>query len=139
MNATLCPITDLDLEVCDLSVAIEDEYDTTPMTVVTLPQQQPVDEELLYAGFEEALSNRLCQWKRLSDGSLNSIPRSPVAPVSEAVSVMSVVPVTEPLLNDQVIALLRHNWQRSIIFVCLALMLILMGFDIMGMLVLSMR
>lgn len=138
MSATLCPTTDIDLEACVSPVATNDEYETTPMAVV-LPQQQPVDEEMLYAGFEEAISDRCQTWKHLSDGTLNSVQRTSDSRRTGKNYASSVFPVTDPLINNQVIEFLHRNWQRSVLVVCLALMFILIGFDVMGMLVLAMR
>ncbi|GCE05202.1 hypothetical protein [Dictyobacter aurantiacus] len=132
MSATLCPTTDIDLDVCNVSIATNDEYETTPMAVA-LPPQQADDEEVLYAGFEEAISGRCQAWKRLSDGSLNSVQHTSKKYATAA------LPTTEALTTDQMVAFVQRNWQSGVLIACLALMFILIGFDVMGMLVLAMR
>ncbi|GHO86521.1 hypothetical protein [Dictyobacter formicarum] len=138
MSATLCPTTEIDLDICDLPVVTNDEYETAPMAVA-LPPQQPIDEETLYVGFEKAISDRCHTWKHLSDGTLNSVQHTSDSRHTGKNCASSVFPATNPLINNQVIDFLHYNWQRSVLVVCLALMFILIGFDVMGLLVLSMR
>lgn len=133
MSAILCPTTDIDLDVCVVPVAVNDGYETAPMVAV-LPSPQVDDEETLYASFEEAINARCQTWKRLSDGSLYSVQSH-----TEKNYASSVSPMTDTLVNDQVIESVHRNWWLGIMVACLALMLILIGFDVMGMLVLAMR
>ncbi|GCE26844.1 hypothetical protein KDA_23280 [Dictyobacter alpinus] len=142
MNATVCRITDLELDVCNHAATIDDDYGTAPMITV-LPKQQPIDEEeLLHSCFEEALNDRITgshnNWHHLSDGSLNSIQRVPVNYATD--EIVAVTPGTKPLtMTDSSDTVLISGRHHNLIFVCLALTLILIGFDIMGLLVLSMR
>ena len=79
MNAALCSETKLDLGIRDLVVMTEDRYATTPLGIV-LPRQLPIDEEVIYSSFEEALSDRLIalndHWNYRSDCQLTRSNKS---------------------------------------------------------------
>jgi hypothetical protein len=109
----------------NLSILADDRYDTIPLEIVS-PQQPPVDEEIIYSSFEDALSGRLTalndHWNSQSNGQLTSIEPAPSYATNLSL-------VTQPYLFTSI-------WLRRIIHACLALMLLMAGFDVMGMLVL---
>jgi len=129
------------------AAVVEDRFATTPM-LPTVPAFQPMNEEELHTSFEQAISDRvLVVSKQLS---LKSGPL-----VDTSTQRMQVN--TEPLhhsafMTDGLLAsaqMLKANtqstpfttslgalWQRSFIFIGLALMFMLAGFDLMGLLVL---
>lgn len=159
LNATLCRDPKTDLKICDLPVMAEDSYATMPLGIV-LPRQLPIDENVLYTSFEAALSDRLTalndHWNRQSDGQLTSIQQTPPHAMDllqapsyamdlSQTSVYStdLLLVEQPHANTEPLTIqsneIVHLWARRIIFVCLALMLLMVGFDLMGLLVLLIR
>jgi hypothetical protein len=146
MNSTLCVTTDVELDnyvIQTDTMPVEDTYTTIPIVAIQPLYQEP-DEEELHTSFEEAISERLVTLrKRLSQTSNALLStqqlRRDIHPVSlttgkYATTPLSVVPssVTRP-------SLLGNESQRVVIFACLALMCMLIGFDLMGLLVLSIR
>ncbi len=113
------------------TVTLEDMYATTPMRVVKPTYHQP-DEEELHTSFEEAISDRVLavnrQLSRLSGTNTGSLyVRSQTsAPVKRD------GPVVRPTLPGRA-------WQRDMLFVALSFMLVLVGFDLMGLLILYMH
>ena len=133
MNSTMCISTDVELERYSdytLSSLSRDAYATAPMAAV-LPKTEPLDEEILHTSFEEAISERLV--------SLNSRLHR----------------FSGPLPTDQTTAVVRSRslqqqaapaaprgfigWRRNVVFLSLALMFTMIGFDLMGLLVLHMH
>ncbi len=113
------------------TATLEDMYATTPMGVVRPVYHQP-DEEELHTSFEEAISDRVLavsrQLSRLSGAhTSNMFVRSETsAPVKrDGLAVLLMLP--------------GHTWQRGMLFMALAFMLVLAGFDLMGLLVLHMH
>jgi hypothetical protein len=139
MNNTLYVSTDAELNTI-LNSTMEfnviegaEDYATAPIAVVLPPDQQWSEEEL-HTSFEQAISGRVTQvHERLSRMSSANIPaRRPM-------------PNTDPLVIDGATGVKQSHvafsgsiWQRSIIFVTLALICIMAGFDLMGLLVLHM-
>jgi len=110
---------------------LEDMYATTPMKVVQLTYHQS-DEEELHTSFEEAISDRVLavnrQLSRLSGAYTSNLYVRPQtsAPVQrDGLAVRPMLP--------------ERAWQRGMLFVALAFMFVLAGFDLMGLLVLHMR
>jgi hypothetical protein len=117
---------------------LEDGFATMP----EMPAYQQPNEEELHTSFEAAISNRACLLNRQL--SLKSGP----------LTYTNVQPTTEPLHPSNALAKSidipgqpqpeitfssSHSgnvWQRTIIFACSALMFMLIGFDMMGLLVL---
>jgi len=120
-------------------------YATMPVVAVK-PMFQPLDEETAYASFEEAISARLFalqgRLSRTSDALFNmqSDTDSLVGLSSSAKKTKKVVSIaaTEYVQRTRPLRLIRR-WQRTIIFGGLALMFTLLGFDVMGLLVLHMH
>ena len=122
---------------------IEDWFATTPAFPVALPYQA-IDEEALHTSFEHAISGRLIAVNRR----LNFIS-GPLS-ASQQVCVQITRPLHQaylpssdanekqsPRTEDHVPSKsLETTWQRSLLLGSLALMFLLVGFDIMGLLVL---
>jgi hypothetical protein len=131
---------------------VQDRFATMPV-LAAAPVYQPASEEELYTSFEQAISDRLLAInKQLSLKSgplghtgrlvLNTKPLSQRSQISHDSSMTNITPATVSLQQHDekaLPALLGNVWQRSFIFANLALMLISLGFDLMGLLVLHMR
>lgn len=138
MNSTLYMSTDVNSSCVHTdALIVEDMNATVPMAAVQ-PAYQPPDEEELHTSFEEAISDRLValHW-RLKHLSTTS---------SLYYTHDTIMPSTRPFVNTPVTqtATCPHSrfgniWQRGIIFSGLALMFTLLGFDLMGLLMLHMR
>ncbi len=139
MNCTLWRSADTDAAefderfVQDVLTDIESAYATVP-TAVVKPVFQLGDEEELHTSFEEAISERLLALHPRLDRISQSLPS---APDNETVECQSVQVQEQgkqqglfPNVNIQ---------QRITIFACFALMFMLTGFDLMGILVLHMH
>lgn len=117
--------TRLDIRCLPVHSLLEDDYfGTVPMIAVSLPRAaQREDEEEVYTSFEEAISERAARISR----HLNSRPLAAQRdPVDSA-----------PAISSSGFACLRHcwrAWRRAITLACLALSLLLAGFDLMGLL-----
>jgi hypothetical protein len=156
MNATLCRTTDVELELSDL-VSLDEVYATAPMVAIT-PLPQLPDEEELHSQFEAALRERTTAFdscfNRLRDSSWYtevsaiSLLSSPLAtPKTESLAEMAIAE-TSSVHTDQVYAtqmqtikqmshgLWNRSVQRAFIFCCFALSCMLLGFDVMGLLIL---
>ena len=123
------------------SSLVEDRFATMPVLTVN-PLTQPLSEEELHTSFEQAISDRLMIVnQRLS---LASGPLTYTYPQCSQVH-------TEPLGHTKVMnstgyppvpeqrhhtMLTKGDWRRLLTYGCLALMLMLIGFDLMGMLML---
>jgi hypothetical protein len=135
-----------------VTLVVEDRFATVPMLTAVSAYQLPNEEEL-HTSFEQAISDRLFivnKQLRLRSGSLAQtqgleLRSGPLGQFNQADlpgSVSGALPTTAPLQEDRVKllpALAGKIWERSIIFACLALMLILAGFDLMGFLVMYIR
>jgi hypothetical protein len=133
MNSILCSSADTELDIRRITAdmpAPGDMYATAPMALLQ-PAYRQSDEEL-HTSFEEAISDRALavnrQLQRLS-GTLTSTRQ--------------VQPQTSSWLKKQVLALRSSSfekaWPKGILFAALALILLMAGFDLMGLLVLHMR
>ena len=137
MNSTLAMSTDGNSSCVHTDALLgEDMNATVPMAAVQLTYK-PLDEEELHTSFEEATSDRLValHWrlKHLSTSSLSST-HDPILP-STRPSVKTPVTQTATCPSSR----LGNRWQRGITFFGLALMFMLLGIDLMGLLVLYMR
>ena len=106
----------------------EDVYSTTPLRLMHSIYQRPNEDEL-YSSFEEAISDRVCV--------LNKQREYLSVPMIEDVSVhsaMSAVLKRESKASG--FALLRTNSRQLMLHLAIAAMLIMVGFDLMGLLVL---
>ena len=89
----------------------------------------PPDVEELYTSFEQAISDRVMAINgKLRHMASNSHPATPACATKG--DIQARVGMVKPLL---------HITRRCLLFGCLALMLLLIGFDLMGLLMLSMH
>lgn|SRR6266566_695499 len=124
--------TELDIRCITAETATpEDIYATTPLAVVRPPYWQP-DEEELHSSFEEAISDRVLavnrQLRRLS------------VPLTDNLSVQS--PTSTVVKRQGLLAcltLLGQVSRQAMLLIAIAFMLVMVGFDLMGLLVLHMR
>ena len=117
-------------------------YSTEPMPAIKkLAYQQP-DEEELHTSFEEAISDRLLalhsRLSRLSSPTLavQNAERNTDAVLSTTTSIRNTTTAPDRLEN---VSYPATAWKRTTIFACSATMFILLGFDLMGFLVLHMH
>jgi hypothetical protein len=111
---------------------LDGAYVTAPMAAV-LPVDQPSSEEELHSSFEEAISGRLLAVNNRLDR-LSSMSHPVVA--YRQTGTFSVV--SGPLFLTQP-PVLRHPWRKILIGVALVCICVLIGFDLMGLLVLYMH
>lgn len=120
--------TELDIHCITADTATpEDMYATSPLAVVRPTYAQPNEEEL-HTSFEEAISDRVLavnrQLRRLSVPLTGNLPVQ--SPASTAV-------------NQRSLTLLGRAWRQGMLFVAIAFMLVMVGFDLMGLLILHAR
>ncbi|HEV7236033.1 MAG TPA: hypothetical protein VGN15_07635 [Ktedonobacteraceae bacterium] len=131
-------------------VIVEDRFATMPaLKAVSAPitaTYRPFAEEELHTSFEQAISERVLAVKRMlnlqANKSVASTPMLPhTAPLGSATvqqDVQEVVKFAQP--RGKTLALLHANaWLRGLTYASFVLMLMLIGFDLMGMLVLFAR
>jgi hypothetical protein len=126
----------------DVSV-VDDRFATEPMTAMQ-PAEQQVSEEELHRFFEQAISDRVqavrVRLDRISEPL--TCQSSTIADVRYT-GTFAGVPSTEPLKLSGAVgmwsSLLSNPWQRGITLMSLALLLLMSGFDLMGLLFLHMR
>lgn len=156
MNATVFRTTDAELELNKLA-SIDEGYETTPILAIAPLPQRP-DEEELHTLFEKALDERLTGFgsclNRLRDSvAYTEAPKwtlfssRQARPTTEPLSQLSIAKIC-PVYRDQTYSLqrqtkhrflsifLKTSTQRAIIYFCCALSFMLLGFDLMGLLVL---
>jgi hypothetical protein len=135
MNTCLPQIFDSDLAEYDLQ-SREDRYATVPLKARKLCiSPAPVDEENLYTSFEAAISDRVIAIRKrldqLSDPTLYATTSSQtqiVALSKQTALSMRIRPISPSQLE--------RKWKSRILSACIALLLIMLGFDAMGLLVL---
>lgn len=138
MNTILCGSADMNFAdfdenfVQDVITDIESAYVTVPTPVVKPSFQQPNEEEL-HTSFEEAISDRLLALHPRLDRISQALPSA---------SSRDTGPVLQE--NEQQGQATKLSFsvnirQRMAIFACCALMFLLSGFDLMGLLVLHMH
>jgi hypothetical protein len=116
---------------------VEDWFATMPAIPVVSSQQVP-DEEELHTSFEHAISDRLITVNRklsLISGPLTDPERVHLQAAQELNRSYS-MPNVEVTARSTSHASVQGAWQRSLLLLSLALMFLLVGFDIMGLLVL---
>ena len=128
-----------------------DRFATLPslaafMAPMPTPLYRPFNEEELHTSFEQAISGRVLAVKnmlsqqdsrRITTGLLSS-HSMPLVPEQMTPAVEQAVTVEEP--HKKPLSLLSSNrWLRGITYGSFSLMLMLAGFDLMGMLVLFHR
>jgi hypothetical protein len=125
--------------------AVEDQFVTEPIIAVE-PVYRQLNEEELHTLFEQAISDRVvavsARLKRISSALNDCLPVSPETTSQRMHQApVEVVPLNWlPDSRERTRSLSPNRlWQRSFIVASLALMFLLTGFDLMGVLVLYMR
>jgi hypothetical protein len=114
----------------------QNEYATAPMAAVLPPYQLPSEEEL-HTSFEQAISRRTNELhERLSRYSHPALSAQ-YAQQSGYNTEMHTT-ANEPAIRTES-RVAQTGWQRFVIFASLALIFMLIGFDLMGLLVLHMH
>ncbi len=124
----------LEQRTTDMPLA-DDRFVTEPIVTI---QPEPLSEEELHTLFEQAISDRLLAVsERLSriSGPLTHRPETTRHERCAHSVAVGIVPSTRPQ-DSMSSSLLSHTWQRSVTLVSLALLFMLLGFDLMGVLVL---
>jgi len=135
VSSMLCIATDVELNSYEL-YGQNDAYATTPMATVTR-MPQAIDEEVLYTSFEEAISDRVVALHgRLSRLSNPQLQVECSSQTSGLIENMSTSILSEQKGYDTQRSLFGRGWQLGLMWCCLALMFTLLGFDLMGLLVL---
>ena len=128
------------------TAVVEDRFETMPV-LPAAPAFQPANEEELHTSFEQAISDRLLAINKqlnLISGPLAHTQglhfNTEFPSQSDAITYVKLpaVPVQQNGVKLQP-TLLVNAWQRNLVFSCLALMFILTGFDLMGLLMLYIR
>ncbi|HEX6108120.1 MAG TPA: hypothetical protein VFZ02_01810 [Ktedonobacteraceae bacterium] len=124
--------TELDIRcITNDTGATEDMYATTPLTIMRSLYRQSNEEEL-HSSFEEAISDRVLvlnrQLRRLSIPFTDNL--SVQSPLSSVVKM--------PSLTARLTSLGRAS-RQAMLSLAIAFMLVMVGFDLMGLLVLYMR
>jgi hypothetical protein len=145
MNCTLSRSVDIVFPdfheefVQDVNTGIESAYATVPTPAVKPSFQQP-DEEELHTSFEEAISDRLLalhsRLDRISQPLSDALPHNIGSVLAQTTTTAQVQDSSDQQEHATQHSLNVNTGQRITIFACLALMLILSGFDLMGFLVL---
>ena len=137
MNSILCEITNPALKDCELEAdniymkraQYEESYATSPMTAVGSAN---VAEEELHVLFESAISSRLLAMRQQIDRISGPLPYTQHRSYET-----EALPVVAKQVKGR---FMFHNpWQRALIYGSLGLMLTMIGFDLMGLLVLCTR
>lgn len=125
--------------------AVEDRFVTEPIIAVE-PAYRQLDEQELHTLFEQAISDRVvavsARLKRISSALNDCLPVSSETTNHNMYQApVEVVPSNWlPVSREKTRSFSPTSlWQRSFIIVSLAVMLLLTGFDLMGVLVLHMR
>jgi len=122
--------------ITDIPV-IEDWFATMP-AIPAVSSQQKIDEEELHTSFEHAISDRLIIVNRrlsLISGPLTD-PGRVHLPNTQRLICSHSMPNVEVAAHSTPHASMKGRWRPSLLLFSLALMFLLVGFDIMGLLVL---
>lgn len=110
------------------TVAFEDVYSTTPLIMMRSMYRQPNEEEL-HSSFEEAISDRVFalnkQLRHLSLPQIDNVPAQ--SSMRDVVWLQS---------DPAGFTLLRSRSRQVMLLIVIAFMLMMVGFDLMGLLVL---
>ena len=116
---------------------IEDWFATKP-AIPVVSSQQKIDEEELHTSFEHAISDRLIIVNRrlsLISGPLTDPERVHLQNTQRLIRSHS-MPNVEVVAHSIPHASMKGRWRHSLLVFSLAMMFLLVGFDIMGLLVL---
>ena len=134
MNSIVCNPAETKLDIfCNTTETVtpEDMYATTPLVVVRPTYIQPNEEEL-HTSFEEAISDRVL--------AVNRQLRHLSIPLTDCLVVQSPT-YTSVKVQSLLARLTRPGYasRQALLCVAIALMLVMVGFDLMGLLVLLTR
>jgi hypothetical protein len=153
MNCTLCITTDttLDALLFQNETATENIYATTPLPAIRKPAYERPDEEALHTSFEEAISDRLLavhsRLSHLSNPTLDIqyAERDTDATFATDILARNTTMPKTPLKSMPNTAALKYvsrpriAWRRPTILACSAITFTLLGFDLMGLLMLHLH
>jgi hypothetical protein len=108
----------------------EESYMTAPMMTVVRPTS--TTEEDIHDMFEAAISTRLLTMRE----QMNRIS-GPLTPSRKRFYETEALPTFKTQLANMYA--FSSRWQRVVLFGCLSLILAMIGFDVMGLLILAMR
>ena len=135
MSSVLCRTTDAALNECLLEsdgknvAQHEVSYETTPIAVV---RPANFGEEELHSLFESAISSRLLAMREQMDRISGPLPYTQSRSYET-----DVLPIVTKQTKE--LFVFRGSWQRTLLYSSLGLMLTMIGFDLMGLLVLYTR
>jgi hypothetical protein len=132
---------------------VDDGFATMPSLAAVpapapVPTYRPFDEEELHTSFEQAISDRVLAVKRMLQlhshahavSGLLEQHTAPLARPTPASQREQTVVFEQPRKSQKSLALLPNKpWLRGLTYASLALLFMLVGFDLMGMLVLFAR
>ena len=132
---------------------VDDVFATMPSLAAipastAVPTYQPLDEEELHTSFEQAISDRVLAMGRMLQlhchahviSGLLEKQTAPLAHPTPASHMEQTVVFEQPRKSRKPLALLSNKpWLRCMTYASLALLFMLIGFDLMGMLVLFAR
>jgi hypothetical protein len=133
-NSLICEPADTELDMQCVTIGMtqhEDLFATAPMIALSSTAQQ-LDEEEVYTSFEQAISDRA----RTISRQLSQLSGSVSGIYSRQRTTDALSPWLAKAPEGVLFGLHRLQWRRCISHICLALMLVLLGFDLMGLLVL---
>jgi hypothetical protein len=134
MNSLLYNPAETELDIYCITAetgALEDTYSTTPLKTIRSIYRQPNEDEL-HSSFEEAISDRVLV--------LNRQLRHLSVPLTDNLSIQS--PISSVVKMQDLSARLTSFGKASrqaMISIAIAFILVMVGFDLMGLLVLHMR
>jgi hypothetical protein len=121
--------TELDIRCITTDTgATEDMYSTTPLTITRSLYRQSNEDEL-HSSFEEAISDRVLALNR----QLGRMSVPLIGNLSAQSSMSAIVKQQNSLTR---LTFLNPGLRRVMLFIAIAFMLIMVGFDLMGLLVL---
>jgi hypothetical protein len=130
MNSIVHNPAETEPDICCFTTetaASEDMYSTTPMIMVRSINRQSNEDEL-HSSFEEAISDRVF--------ALNKQLRHLSVPLIDNISAQSSMSAVVKLQSNPTrFTLLRPGLRQVMLLIAIAFMLIMVGFDLMGLLV----
>ena len=118
--------------IADPMSLLEDENATTPMAAVQPAFRYPGEEEV-YTSFEQAISDRAMAVNRQLSSLSGPITDSGyVQPHTDELVEQDIAAITALLPGASNSSHHEGVWQRTLLMVCLCLMLVMLGFDLMG-------
>ncbi len=137
MNCVFPKLADTDLHVeysADPISQWEDQYTTVPMISIRPAFWQPSEEEL-HTAFEQAISDRLVGVNRRLSRLSGPITDSGYGqPCTDELLGQNTANIAIPLPAAANSSHQTNTWQRIALMVCLCLILVMLGFDLMGVL-----